>query len=438
MRRRQIFTGIAVLVSLGFVGAAFLFGGANSVVLWRNIRGVAIESDDWGLAGFIPTPQALVGLDVEQLGPGHFPAVYWGSTLEDSTMVADLAALLAGFRGSDGLPAVLQPNYVLGSLTWEGPTDSGHWCRHYWPEFSSAYARPGLVQAVEDARAKGVWYPEYHALYHYEAAKRISAVASRKIAAQAAQRDVMLFPGSEKAWELAPDRPLPELARELDLGLDVFRKAFGKPVESMIAPDYTWDAGTEKLWLSRGLHVIQAKREQRYPARGWGLWPRVRKAVEQRWEKLIHRDRVYLERNCRFEPVQYAEPAAVVQRCYQEVRSAWRHGEPAIIEAHRINFVHTDPSVVETGQLSLHNLLAKLEQDRGSLPMYMVDSEIASLDRNGTSRRLSQGQLILRNMTMSGRLVVCRKKPSQVQMCFLPAGSVEVVKARGTGLWDSK
>ncbi len=421
----SIFLLFLVLVLI----AGFFAGGTVSLVPWREIRAVVIESDDWGLAGFIPTAGALDGIDRNRLSPGRFPAVYWGSTLEDSTMVADLARVLAAAWGWDGLSAVMQANYVMGSLSWQSQGGQWGWRRYLWPEFSRAYERPGLSAAVSEALAAGVWYPELHALYHYDPTIRKAVTGDDPVAREAARRGVMLFPGSEQARELAPGRPLGDLAGELDLSLEVFVSAFGRPVASVIAPDYTWDSRVEDLWSSRGLRIIQAKREQRFMGRKWGTVSRIRKVLQQRWERLVHRDRSYLERNCRFEPVQNPDPGKVVDQCLVEVQEAWKRGEPAIIEAHRINFVHTEPEIVREGQGALRDLLVGISGHGDAGPLFLTDVEVASLDRHGVSACRRGKVIVVRNLSCSGRLVPLAVAGYPDRVCWLAARTVVVMEA---------
>ncbi len=425
----RVVGGIFLSLLMLVLAAGFFLGGTVSLVPWRDVRAVVIESDDWGLAGFIPRAGALDGIDRQQLSPGRFPAVYWGSTLEDSTMVADLAGILAAARGWDGLSAVMQPNYVLGSLSWRSQGGRWGWRRFLWPEYSPAYQRPGLTTAVSAAMADGVWYPELHALYHYDPTIRKAVTRDDPVAREAARRGVMLFPGSEQARELAPGRPLGDLAGELDLSLAVFATAFGRPVASVIAPDYTWDSRVEDLWSSRGLRIIQAKREQRFMGRRWGTVSRIRKVVQQRWEKQVHRDRVYLERNCRFEPVQNPDPGKVVDRCLAQVQEAWKRGEPAIIEAHRINFVHTEPKIVKEGQEALRNLLAGIIGRAGAGPLFLTDEEVASLARSGVSACRRGNVIVVRNLSGAGRVVPLTAAGYPGKVCWLPARTVVVMES---------
>lgn len=398
--RARGFLLVSAVVAIAFV--ALLGAGQPAAVDWRRLRAVALESDDWGLAGFVPSVEAWDGLRREELSPGRFPEVYWHSTLEDSASVAELAVVLGAARGRDGRPAVLQPNYVMSSLDWAG----GQWLRHDLPDLPASYRRPGLWQAVAAATEAGVWYPEYHAAWHYDPERRRQAVAGGGAAATAAARGIMLFPGSEEARELGPWRPLAELAAELDGGLSVFERAFGRAPGSLIAPDYTWDGRCEELWSARGLRVIQAKREQRHPGLPPGTAGRVLKVLDRQWSRARHPDRTYLERNCRLEPVQAPDAAAVVAACLAQTDRAWRRGEPAIVETHRVNFAHGDPAVAAAGRQALAAYLGGLPGLGAPAPVFLVDAEIAALARRGTSAIVAGADLVVRNGSHSRRLAV--------------------------------
>ncbi len=396
----KIVLPLAVLVC-GLVGAAFLFGGARSTVSWQVLRAIAIESDDWGLAGFVPHGDSWRDLDRTRLNPGPFPEVYWLSTLEDSSMVGRLNRVLAAHLGRDGHPAVLQPNYVMSSLSHA----DDQWARHDLPDLPPGYQRPGLWNAVAEGINGGTWYPEFHATWHYDSDMRKKAALDGEFAQSVTGRNIMLFPGSERARELGPWRRIQDLENDLDISLAGFESLFGREVQSVIAPDYHWDARIEDMWSSRNLRVIQGKREQINADWGSGKSGRLRKYIGRHWDRFHHPDRTYLERNCRLEPVQARDPGAVVLHCVAETRRAWAAGEPAIVESHRINFAHTDTSVVKTGLAALDQYLGVIAGDRDNSPVFLTDHEIAQLHRSGTSWRVKGGLVILRNATLSKRIL---------------------------------
>jgi hypothetical protein len=393
-----VVTGIMVC---GLVAGSLLFGGARSAVAWRSLRAVVIQSDDWGLAGFVPDADAWRGLDPEMLASGSFPEVYWLSTLEDSAMVAAVNTVLSGHLGRDGYPAVLQPNYVMSSLAHTGD----RWVRYDLPALPPLYRRPGLWNAVEEGITQGTWYPEFHATWHYDPEFRKRDALSNGIARKVTDRGILLFPGSERAWELGRWRSGSDLGRELDHSLAVFRSLFGRDVNSVMAPDYHWDDRIETMWENRNLRIIQGKREQINPAWGTGKFGQLRKYVMRQWARLRHPGRIYLERNCRLEPVQAPDPDSVVRTCVEDTRSAWAAGQPAIVESHRINFAHTDSVLVAVGLDALDRYLEGISGNSFGSPMYLTDHELAQLYIRGTSWSVRGGVVVVRNATR-GRKVV--------------------------------
>ncbi len=413
MKRVRQCTGIAVLlvVTLMILVGVWMGGAARATVDWRRVRAVVFESDDWGLAGFVPDEAALDGLDRQALQAGRFPEVYWESTLEDSAGVSRLARLLARFEGGDGLSPVIQANYIMSALARreESPLTlplERRLHQYDLPQLPRLYARPGLWQSVDAAIAQGVWRPELHGSFHYDPQRRRQAVATDVTAARAAARGVLVFPGSHRAWELGSWRSEDELEAELDHTLRLFTDLFGRPPVSIMAPDYVWDARCEALWERRGLMVIQAKREQRHTyLKGGGLLPRLRKVLDRALARLIHPGRTYLERNCRLEAAQIGDWEQVAAECHAEILSAWQRGEPAIVETHRVNYVHLHPEVAEAGFRALKQLLELLTAEGEPPPRFLTDTEVAQLSRSGTSWSVRGSHIVVRNYNRSRHLV---------------------------------
>ncbi len=403
MRRRLETIMVLGLVALG-LAVGLIWGRGPGLVEWGRARAVCIESDDWGLCGFLPDSLAIAALDREGLAPGQFPAVYWHSTLEDSTAVARLCAVLAAHTGRDGLPAVLQPNYIMASLSYEQAPDDTvpTWREHELPATPARYHRSGMWDAVRAGRLAGVWHPEFHGRWHYDPARRLAATAGDSLVIRAAAEQILVFPGSEQAWELGPWRERSLVQSEFDRSLAAFASLFGGAPRSIIAPDYIWEDADEAMWVAGGVRVIQGQRQQRKA--GWrGLEGRARKVVHRTLTRWWRRDRSYLDRNCIFEPVQQDDPRGITMAAARGVREAWRRGEPAVLEAHRINFVHLDQVVPRLGRRELAALLADLDPQN---PVYLIDGEVADLQRRGTSWSVRGGRIVVRNFSHARRLVV--------------------------------
>jgi len=172
-----------------------------------------------------------------------------------------------------------------------------------------------------------------------------------------------------------------------------------------MAPDYHWDDRVESMWQSRGIRVIQGKREQINPLWGTGKVGRARKFVARQWSRWRNPGRTYLERNCRLEPVQAPDPEAVVRACTQDTRRAWSAGQPAIVESHRVNFVHTDPAVVSVGLMALDQYLSGITADSELAPVFLTDHELAQILVRGTSWCIRGPVVIVRNFTRGTKVV---------------------------------
>ena len=397
---------IPVLALLGVIGlmAGTIWGGHRSAVDWGRLRAVCMASDDWGFAGFLPDSSAIEHQDRALLGPRGVMNVYWHSTLEDSAMTADLGAVLARHEGRDGLPALMQPNYILASLAYHPETaDSpAAWVELELPDAPPGYERPGLWNVKRELQMAGLWHPELHGRWHYDPGIRRQNTRLCRDVQQAAARQILPFPGATAAWELGPWRDLAVVAAELDRNLEQFENLFGYRPRSVIAPDYRWHDVHENLWLERGLRVIQGQRQQQRES--WtGTAGRLRKLLHRTWTRWSRPDRNYLDRNCLFEPVQQPGNHDAAEAALGAILEAWRRGEPAILQTHRINYVHLDRANRIRGLQSLDRLLGGLD---ALDPVYLVDAEVADLNRRGTSWVARGGWVVLRNATRSRRLVV--------------------------------
>lgn len=370
------------------LAAGFVLHRPRALVDWGALRAVVLESDDWGLPGFVPDAAALVGLDREALGGTQFPDVYWRSTLESAADVDALVALLATHRGRDALPAVFQPNMILPAEL-PGP--------------QSPYARPDLAEAEARALAAGVWHPELHGASHLDPARQAEILATAGPAVlEAARRGVLVFPDSHTAFELGPRRSLDAVRRSWSPLPERFRDRFGQPARSVIAPDYVWDARHEDLFRDLGLRIVQAKDHQRRKDLGGPPWLHL---LRKTWDRLADRwrvrDLVYLDRNAFLETAQDPHPEEVPRRCAAEVRRAWARGEPAIVETHRVNFVQVDPEAGAEGRRLLDALLTDLDTEG---PVYLSDAELAGLQRRGVGVVLRGHRWVVRNPGPAQRL----------------------------------
>jgi len=306
--------GLLIVLGIGFADHH-----QRTLVDWTSVRAVVLQSDDWGLRGFVPDRSALDGFDKEELGGTRFPEIYWSSTLEDSVDVAELAAVLIRHRGRDGLPTVFQPNMILSRQS-VATTPAVASSPDAW-KADALYQRRGLDQAVAAAMAAGVWHPELHGLHHYDPAGRARALEEQNgTVARAFQLGVLAFPGSHRDYELGPDRSTEDVRGSWSGLAQRFQESLGQPFVSVIAGDYVWEPRHEDLFRDLGVQAVQAKSHQRRrDVHGPQMWKRVRKAWSRSWDRLTVKDLVYLDRTALFEKAQSSNPDAHRRLCLQDV-----------------------------------------------------------------------------------------------------------------------
>jgi hypothetical protein len=400
------------------IAAFFIFTGQNSMVDWQSIKPVVIQSDDWGLCGFFPETTNLTESQKEILNPGDFPAVYWTSTLEDSTDVAVLSSMLKTHIDRDGLPALFQANYITSSLQF----NSDCWNEFNIPELHPAYKRPGLWNAVKSAIDAGTWKPELHGRWHYDPRVMKNTIPQNSLLADLNKQGVLLFPGCMSAFELGKNSDIGSVNDELQQSVEIFKNLFGYIPNSVIAPDYVWNGRDEKSWKHVGIKAIQAKREQRWQG-DFRQLSRIMKLLERSFKRIYEREIIYIERNCRLETAQSSAPETVTINCYEDVIASWSLNQPAVIETHRINFVSLISSIQESGVQALDDLLSRLQINN---VVWLCDDEISQLAKTGTSFRIVGEKVIFRNYTHSGRLINFPLKGS-IKTVFVPAQDMLVI-----------
>lgn len=388
-----------------------------------HARAVVIESDDWGLAAWVPDEAAareLADAPAFTSAPGRR---YGRSTLETAADVGALAALLGGVRGADGQPAVLQANTVMaapdyariapGRASAPIPVAPG-------PELPGRWARPGLERALDEAIAAGVWWPELHGLHHlpeHAWARALSAgVADARVAFD---QQCMVCQAVEASGEFDAREPLADRERRLARAVELFVARFGRRPGSFCPPDYRWDRRLDPVAARLGLDTFQGAAERVAPLaplrRRWHAW---------RWP--TRGARLDMPPRIAFEPLgrDAANAPLGAAEAYARCRAAWAAGRPAVVSTHRLNYAHLDAAFAEAGRRALGDLLARLAGDGAA---FLVDAEVhALLARGWSARRIGAGRALVR----------CAR-PSAVEVADAPPGAA-LALARGDGEVDAR
>jgi hypothetical protein len=138
-------------------------------------------------------------------------------------------------------------------------------------------------------------------------------------------------------------------------GLELFEKIFGYGSKSFMGCCFVWDDEMERTLNEKGVKYIQ------------GIVRQLKPSIENEkhgYKKIYHytgqknsMGQIFLVRNAAFEPCMH-EPHDVADTCLQEIGIAFRFHTPAIISAHRFNFIgNINVGNRDRNLLSFKNLL---------------------------------------------------------------------------------
>jgi len=113
---------------------------------------------------------------------------------------------------------------------------------------------------------------------------------------------------------------------------DLFKKIFGFNSKSFIAPNYTWNTVLNSTLKEIGIDTIQGSYFQQESSKG-----NLTKVIPHYIGEQNKLGQIYLIRNCLWEPTQ--NPKLNNDYCLKGIEKAFKLKKPAIISAHRLNFI---------------------------------------------------------------------------------------------------
>ena len=172
------------------------------------------------------------------------------------------------------------------------------------------------------------------------------------------------------------DSSLPEdldyYEQSIQEGLKLFEQLIGYPSKSFIATTYTWSPKIELFLKDNGVKYLQGMVHQRVPLDGGENFSYKKNNFTGHKSPT---GLAYVTRNCYFEPSQTS--IDWVSDCMNRIEIAFRWGKPAVVSAHRVNFIG---NIVESNRTeNLRKLSALLRMVVNEYP----DVEFMSTDELG-------------------------------------------------------
>jgi len=354
-----------------------------------------IESDDWGA---IRTSSRENYNFLAAAGYPMGDSVLSVDALETEDDLTCLFDTLERFKDRRGRPACMTANMVMANPNFE-KTREAEYAEYIYEPASETLKRHSCRERVgslwKEGLSKRIFVPQFHAREHFRWWKWLEALRQNSKEAHVlfgvqmhslpkeVSKTGICFDGPVCVTEAEMDHYKVDIAKVICDGINMFKAEFGGKPLSTISPSYYWTEQVERAWQNAGIKYIAgnfiqicgstAVRRNHYTGQrnSWGG--------------------IYLVRNCNFE--QNYKTTSRIKRCLQQINSAFRNHQPAILCSHRVNYIG---SICEKNRTRGIQMLKTLLQEITktwpdviflSVPElgYMIEHDIKRIDDFNTS-----------------------------------------------------
>jgi len=324
---------------------------------------VIIESDDWGA---IRTPSLEAVKAFQNKGLEIANSIYKVDALESQDDLELLFEVLSKHKGNDGLPAKLTANAIMGNPDFDKIRASNFTQFHY-EKFTDTFKNypnhANNLNLWKQGKSNGVFQPQFHGREHLNYKRWLRVLQQQNEAALFCFDCNATYSGKAdysfmEAYDWDTKDDISEQIKVIEDGLQIFKDTFGEVSKSFIAPCYNWDPLIEPTLKAQGVTWLQGIQTQLIPTGTFDQYVPMKHTFAETNALGLK----FNVRNCIFEPSMNPN-RDWVNSCLAQVSSAFHWNKPAVICAHRINFVgYIDPKNREKGLKDLDALLKAIVQ----------------------------------------------------------------------------
>lgn len=320
--------------------AASVLRNFKNIPGWKTDRKlVIIESDDWGS---IRMPSKEIyntflqrGFRVDQTQYNRYDA------LECNDDLTALYEVLTKHQDKNQKPACFTANMIVANPDFEKIKLSGFTAYRYRPlqDTLKHYPKHDKVFFLyEQGMRMGLFKPQFHGREHVQVNRWLTALRNGDANMLAAFDCQTTYSGKDdynfmESFDWDSPNEVIEQQEILRDGLRLFKKTFSYASTSFIAPCYTWDPKLDAVLVEEGVRYMQGGTNQYVPKGGFDNYERKKHVMGEQSNGLT-----YITRNCFFEPSLIFK-SDWIDYTLASIRDAFRWNKPAIICAHRINFI---------------------------------------------------------------------------------------------------
>lgn len=307
---------------------------------WQSVKPtLIIHSDDWG-ATRMPSEEIRQKLDVHPQINANDPYARL-DTLGSSEDLEALFDVLTSVKDAIGNHAVLTPNAIMANPDYQRIRDSD-FNQFFFESLSTTFERYDNSKALELWREgidKGIFMPQYHGREHVNVKPWLQHLRNGHEGVKKAF-DYQVYgvnfanlgmrkENFQAAWDFYKKEDEALVLDSVIEGYEMFEEYFGFQSKTAIAPSYTWTPRMEKSLRRKGVKAMQGIIVQKLP---------VMSSASYRMKYHLIYTKSYQMRNVFFEP-SLTGVNNVVENALKRISDAFIMGRPAIVSAHRLNFI---------------------------------------------------------------------------------------------------
>lgn len=313
---------------------------------WHTKRRiVVIESDDWGSIR-MPSKEVYDLLLKKGVRVDQCPYTQYDSLASEEDLTF-LFETLSSVKDINGGFAKITANSIVTNPDFEKIKDHDFESYYYETFIDTLKSYPKHSNSFnlwEDGIKQGLFQPQFHGREHVNIDFWLEALKSKLPETTLAFENKLFGISSSITTEkrdnymfaLDFNSKIQEANKSIILedGISIFEKIFGFKSKSFIAPAYTWNDLNEHTLSKCGIRILQGNPYQNKPILGD---PRYKRILHYTGEK-NKIGQIYLVRNAYFEP-SILKRETSVDECLSRINFAFYLNRPAIISAHRVNFI---------------------------------------------------------------------------------------------------
>lgn len=345
---------------------------------WRTNRHiVVIESDDWGSIR-MPSKEVYDRLLKEGYRVDKNCYERYDSLATEDDLTA-LFEVLEKYKDCRGNHPIITANCAVANPDFERIKANGYQNYYYEPFTETLKRYPRCEHSFElwrQGMQAGMFLPQFHAREHLNVARWMYFLQNDEETRHVFDLGLMgLFrKGGDyiNNFVVALDNSeynTESLENTIYEGLQLFEKIFGYKSQTYIAPCYTWHPSLEKILADHGVKGIQGMVYQRVPGA---------KSIRHWMVNSNKYSQTYIIRNVFFKPTEYND-SDIISDCLYRLKCAFRWHKPAIISAHRINFIGAIHEENRTQNLELLDTLLSEILKRWPDVEFMSSDELVTL-----------------------------------------------------------